>query len=252
MPILPRPSRSAYVVSKLKRLPMSDQVDLHSIPRTGEGEPKADVLFVHGLDGNPFATWWHDRDKPRDSWPYWLAEDVPEAQVHCLRYPADWTHWFGGEAMPLFDRGKSVLNLMAASDLGRHPIVFICHSLGGLVVKQLLRQADERGAEPAWRAIGERTRGVVLIATPHAGADPRAGRRAPRSGHADHPGHGRSERPRASPARPERMVQGLRPADRPARALPIRDAQDRHQARTHVRALAREPYFRRLQGGRGD
>jgi protein SERAC1 len=100
--------------------------DLHPIPRTGTGEAKADVIFVHGLGGDPFATWRYDSENPEDSWPFWLAEELPGVQVHCLAYPADWTHWFGGEAMPLFDRAKSVLNLMAAETLGRRPIAFIC------------------------------------------------------------------------------------------------------------------------------
>ncbi len=90
--------------------------------------------------------------------------------MHCLAYPADLTHWFGGEAMSLFDRAKNVLNLMAAEGFGRRPIVFVCHSLGGLVVKQLLRQAAD-GADPDWQAIGKQTRAVVFVATPHAGAD---------------------------------------------------------------------------------
>jgi tetratricopeptide (TPR) repeat protein len=147
--------------------PMSD---LHQIARPKREEPKADVVFVPGLGGDPFKTWQHS-SKREDSWPYWLAEEVPEVQVLCLAYPADWTHWFGGEAMSLFDRAKSVLNLMAAFELGRRPIVFICHSLGGLVVKQLLREAADPGAEPTWQAIGKRTRGVAFVATPHAGAD---------------------------------------------------------------------------------
>jgi pimeloyl-ACP methyl ester carboxylesterase len=55
--------------------------------------------------------------------------------------------------------------------LGERPIAFVCHSLGGLLAKQLLRIAGEDAAQPAWRKIAGQTKGVVFVATPHAGAD---------------------------------------------------------------------------------
>jgi predicted alpha/beta hydrolase family esterase len=78
-------------------------------------------------------------------------------------------YWGGGEAMSIFDRAKSVLNLLARH-LGQRPIVFVCHSLGGLVVTAMLREAVD-AVDPQWQAIGKQTRGLVFIATPHKGAD---------------------------------------------------------------------------------
>ncbi len=143
---------------------------LHRIPRTGDGEPKAGVIFVHGLNGHWSECWQRDKSNPENSWPYWLALAVPGVAVYSLEYDASWSNWFGGHAMPLVERATEVLSLLETKPIGSRPMVFICHSLGGLVVKQLLRQAVEMHL-PSWRRFAEQTRMVVFLATPHAGAD---------------------------------------------------------------------------------
>jgi hypothetical protein len=101
---------------------------------------------------------------------FWLAEEFPETVVHTLYYPASWTNWFGGEAMPLFDRAKNILNLLTGKGVGKRPIIFVCHSLGGLLVKQMLREGAD-STNFRWVAIAALTRAVVFVATPHGGAD---------------------------------------------------------------------------------
>jgi predicted alpha/beta hydrolase family esterase len=143
--------------------------ELHTIS-AGGGAAQADVIFVHGLDGGPFQTWQHDAKRQNDCWLYWLANDAPQISVHTLEYAAISSEWLG-PAMPLGDRAKEVLNELARRGIGRRPIVFVCHSLGGLLVKQLLRMASEDAAGPGWRPISDQARGVVFVATPHTGAD---------------------------------------------------------------------------------
>ena len=143
---------------------------LHSIPRPATaGAAATDVVFVHGLGGRPFETWQHDTKQPQNSWPYWLAADVPHAAVHCLEYEAEASKWLG-RSMSLVDRATNVLTLFTTKAIGARPVVFVCHSLGGLLVKQMLRQTQDQ-SEPAWRAIAEQTRAVVFVATPHGGSD---------------------------------------------------------------------------------
>lgn len=48
-----------------------------------------------------------------------------------------------GFAMPLLDRARSVLLRFDVDGIGNKPLVFITHSMGGLLVKQLLRTANE-------------------------------------------------------------------------------------------------------------
>jgi hypothetical protein len=128
----------------------------------------ADVIFVHGLDGDARTTW-HPKDNPQAFWPAWLGEDVPTVGVWSLGYAISASAW-KGHAMPLADRASNVLDLLDLDGIGRRPIVFVCHSLGGLLVKQALRSAGDFG-NPAWKAIAAQTRAIVFLSTPHSGAD---------------------------------------------------------------------------------
>lgn len=132
-----------------------------------DGKAILDVVFVHGLGGDKRETWQSDKDA-ESFWPAWLSEDIPGIAVHTLGYDASPSVWLG-HAMPLVDRAHHVLALLEAEQLGERPLIFICHSLGGLLVKQMLRGGDTQGL-PAWQKIARQTRAVVFLATPHAGA----------------------------------------------------------------------------------
>jgi hypothetical protein len=54
------------------------------------------------------------------------------------------------------------------------PAVFIAHSLGGIIVKEMLRRSSGCHIGKAHlRGIFESTIGILFFGTPHAGADPR-------------------------------------------------------------------------------
>jgi tetratricopeptide (TPR) repeat protein len=131
---------------------------------------RINVLFVHGLGGHPYDTWRRNGDD-NTFWPAWLARDVPGLAAWTLAYDAPPTNWFG-MAMPIQDRAKNVLEcLLGQPELKGLPLVFVGHSLGGLVVKQVLRAADGRRAYAAAEAAFlETVQGVVFIATPHTGS----------------------------------------------------------------------------------
>lgn len=152
-------------------------------PISGTTNParKADAIFVHGLGGGAFATWRYGLDEA-SSWPHWLGADFPDIAVWSLEYAASasswlrFTRWFSkssrdaGYAMALPRRAREVLNLMVQQGLGDRPILFVAHSLGGLVVKQVLRRSFDC-VDPRDHAIFAGTRAVLFLATPHAGAE---------------------------------------------------------------------------------
>ena len=58
-----------------------------------------------------------------------------------------------------------ILSMMQES---QRPIIFVAHSLGGIIVKQALVWARR---EPRYESIGNHTLGVVFFGTPHRGSD---------------------------------------------------------------------------------
>ena len=130
----------------------------------GAGAPRANVVFVHGLGGHAYGTWRRGAEEA-GFWPLWLAEDVPGLTVYTLAYEAAATNWLG-TAMPLQDRAVNLREgLLAVPALLEAPLVFICHSLGGLIVKQILLDLARQRA-----ALLEHVAGVVFLATPHGGS----------------------------------------------------------------------------------
>jgi hypothetical protein len=61
------------------------------------------------------------------------------------------------------------VDALANYGLGSKPIIWVTHSLGGLLVKSMLRAAHELN-NPNWEPVVRQTRGVVFLGTPHTGA----------------------------------------------------------------------------------
>jgi len=127
-----------------------------------------DVIFVHGLGGSARGTW-HPQEKQNDDnfWPKWLGDDFSNVGIWSLEYEVEPFKW-KGSSMPLADRATNILDLLDSYGIGDRPLIFITHSMGGLLVKQMLRSARDF---VTWTAIASQTRGIVFLSTPHSGAD---------------------------------------------------------------------------------
>ncbi|WP_164547230.1 MULTISPECIES: esterase/lipase family protein [unclassified Mesorhizobium] len=130
------------------------------------------VVFVHGLTGH-FETTWQSRSSTPEFWPDWLTADHPNIAVWSIGYPSAATRWQRGGAMALPDRAANLLPLLVNEPkLATGNIVFVGHSLGGLVIEQLLRQAESEAPHKAGVAsFLRRVRKVAFVGTPHRGSD---------------------------------------------------------------------------------
>ncbi|MFN9646172.1 MAG: hypothetical protein ACK6BG_13890 [Cyanobacteriota bacterium] len=159
--------------------------DLHRISPSFSPERHLDVVFVHGLGGDPFTTWRSGDDESSFSWPHWLAQTFEERigvwslgyatanplQKTRLRVPLPSKDApVAGVAMPLPRRTVNVLERLTQEGIGERPVCFITHSLGGLLVKSVLRQAADSIHTPRWQRVGKQCRGVMFLATPHHGS----------------------------------------------------------------------------------
>ena len=139
---------------------MSDSVSLQIIHNPEK--PLLDVVFVHGLTGSPEGTW----KSKNGFWPKWLAEDHPEVRVCSFGYPASkFKKWINKE-LDIFELAKLGTEFLCGNGIGTRPVVFVAHSLGGVLTKLILNHChgseDEQSANLARRTIR-----VMFLATPH-------------------------------------------------------------------------------------
>lgn len=129
--------------------------------------PLLDVIFVHGLTGDARNTWSNgDND---GFWPCWLKDDLKHLSIYTLGYPASLFEKWAKKEMDIFERAGNVLEFLAAKGIGERPIVFVTHSLGGILTKILIRKSNESG-DNGHRKVSEATRLVIFLSTPHTGA----------------------------------------------------------------------------------
>jgi len=143
--------------------------DLFPIQGT-HGEVTSHVIFFHGLGGDPNTTW-QSSGVENDCWLPWLAEDVEGLSVWSVGYDASVSRW-RGSAMHLTDRATNVLErILLESRLNTGEVTLVGHSFGGLVIKQLLRDAESMSYKRKdVAAFVKRVRRIAFIATPHAGS----------------------------------------------------------------------------------
>jgi predicted alpha/beta hydrolase family esterase len=121
-----------------------------------------DVIFVHGLGGNAWSTW-HPKELYDDNfWLTWLGKDLLDFGIWSFGYAAEPFEW-KGTSMPLFDQASNLLDWLEICDIGQRPLIFVAHSLGGLLVKKMLNTAQTFSK----KAVSEQTKGIVFLATPH-------------------------------------------------------------------------------------
>jgi len=135
--------------------------------------PDIDIVFVHGL--NPKGVETHARDTWTDDggvfWPdTLLRQDLPSARVLIFAYNssvlsnASSAH-VASHARTLCDR---LMNRRREDQEVHRPLLFVAHSLGGLLVKQALVEAR---IDPEYRCLKSSTCGLVFFATPHRGGE---------------------------------------------------------------------------------
>lgn len=134
----------------------------------------ADIIFAHGLTGNRNTTFTH------------RLEDVPWPKtVLPLSIPSARLLTFGYDAHPgraghrtshnkLRDHAQNFVHELSTrrrdSSTLTKPIIFVGHSMGGLLIKAALTFASDAGRSSSEYAIVSSTIGIIFMGTPHGGS----------------------------------------------------------------------------------
>ncbi|XP_050080237.1 protein SERAC1 [Anopheles maculipalpis] len=110
-------------------------------------------------------------------WPMeWLPKDFPSIRVLGLDYDSSLSQWSAtGCPCEKYDgklqkRAAEFLEKLATSDVGQdRPIIWVGHSMGGLLIKSIMVQALE-SPNPKVRRLAENSRVVMFLGTPHRGS----------------------------------------------------------------------------------
>ncbi|KAI8671105.1 hypothetical protein NCS57_00584400 [Fusarium keratoplasticum] len=139
-------------------------------------EAKVDIVLVHGLHGSPDKTWTAKNGTfwPRDLLPTALKDE--KANIIVYGYNADVNS--KGTARNISDNfvhqqpeklAESVINHRQREGTFKNPIIWVCHGLGGILVKQALihSAAIHEPHLQYQRSIFVSTYGIVFLGTPH-------------------------------------------------------------------------------------
>jgi Putative serine esterase (DUF676) len=164
----------------------------------------ADFIFVHGLQGHPRKTWtWqgtieaparkrslfglpkrkrhYEEYEESTETIFWPADILPDdyENIRILTYGYDShvSHYFKGPAnkLNLSQLGEGLLNRVVGerrrSKVTGRPIVFVAHSLGGLLVKEALVESRKHGQDSSKMDVHKSTQAIIFFGTPHKGSN---------------------------------------------------------------------------------
>jgi hypothetical protein len=120
-----------------------------NLPRSRNLSDMRSCIAISGLASHPFGSW-----KQRDNIAtfMWLRDGLPQdiPQIRVITYGYDTCLFASKSVQGIDDLARSMIKkLEAIRRLGRHrkPIIFIAHSLGGIVLKRALTLMANSGAD---------------------------------------------------------------------------------------------------------
>jgi hypothetical protein len=105
-----------------------------------------------------------------------VQHTVPNSRVLTYGYDSNIKHRLSGivNKATVYDIAGDFLVSLEANRRQNpsRPVLFVAHSLGGIIVKETLRRSN-RNSQLHVRKICDSTIGIIFFGTPHNGADPR-------------------------------------------------------------------------------
>ncbi|KAH6950296.1 hypothetical protein BKA56DRAFT_682634 [Ilyonectria sp. MPI-CAGE-AT-0026] len=131
-----------------------------------------DICFIHGLTGNREGTW----TAPGQSTPWpkaLLPPELNKSRILTYGYNAYIMRKSGAASNRLIHHATNLLANLTTSrarhNASSRPLIFVAHSLGGLVCKEAILLSRNH-PETHLRSIFGCTKGIIFMGTPHKGA----------------------------------------------------------------------------------
>lgn len=116
--------------------------------------PEFDIVFVHGLSSSAETAW---KNEFNDLWPLWIRQLFTNCRVMLLNYPAEAFFFSSTSSVSIKERASGLADILPTIGIGVRPTIYICHSLGGILIKQLTgvgpRQPVDLAGNSANRAL---------------------------------------------------------------------------------------------------
>ncbi|KAL1880762.1 hypothetical protein Daus18300_001376 [Diaporthe australafricana] len=164
--------RRISAASDTSSMPLQSDIGLHLIQAAGAEHPVADLILVHGLGGSWMKTWSWNHDV-NIFWPAWLRSDDVLSRLRVFSFGYNANYLGSKNSSGILDFAKTLLfNMDGYSDdsgtIGQYPIIFVAHSMGGLVVKQafILGLMND-----TYAAMISQVFGIIFLSTPHKGSN---------------------------------------------------------------------------------
>ncbi|KAL3690896.1 hypothetical protein R1sor_004547 [Riccia sorocarpa] len=151
------------------------------------GVPQLELIFVHGIhddemDSNPYLTRWSTRDKREECWlNTWLLSqtevDLRQARILTVTYDSSIKKNSEHGNMCIFlvaeNLRYSLIKDAGVGQLDSCPVLIVCHSLGGLLMKEVCVQASHVQSRQddvtKYKNFLSNIRGFFFYSTPHSG-----------------------------------------------------------------------------------
>ncbi|XP_012284390.2 protein SERAC1 [Orussus abietinus] len=154
-----------------KQLGHDFEVVLHDCPEASNSEARGPFT----CSGNDIYLEHEEKDssKRTQCWPRdWLGKDVPYLRILGINYDTNLSMWTPlcpteGSKNTISERSEEFIQKLIMTGVGKRPIVWVCHSMGGLLVKKMLLEEWKNGDK---HKLCQNTRSIIFYSTPHRGS----------------------------------------------------------------------------------
>ncbi|XP_011506367.1 PREDICTED: protein SERAC1 isoform X2 [Ceratosolen solmsi marchali] len=159
-------------IREWQRIGQDFDVVLHDCPINVDSKNIVDSFFCKGSD-KCMQQSEMDYKIRTQCWPKdWLPRDVPNLRILGINYRTNLSMWASlcpitGDRSTIKDRSDEFTEKLVTAGVGKRSIIWVCHSMGGLLVKKMLVEEWKNGDK---NNLLRNSKGIIFYSTPHRGS----------------------------------------------------------------------------------